>query len=115
MQRHGRAELQRRRGLDVQPADMEQRQRIQDMVLRRHVMRVLAHHGVPDQRLLAQHRALRAAGGAGGVDEQQRVGEIGMRVAAVAGARREQIVERRLRREIEADDRDVGQRLSAAR
>ena len=98
MQRHGRAELQRRRGLDVEPADMEQRQHGEHVIVRRHVVHVLAHHGVPHQRLLAQHRALRAAGRARGVDDQQRAGEIDVRVAAVAAAGREQIVEAMPRR-----------------
>ena len=93
VQGHSRANLQRRRGLDVQSANVKERQHGQDVILCRHVVHVLAHHGVPEQRLLAQHRAFRPASCAGGVDDQQRGREIDVRVAAVAGAGAEKIIE----------------------
>ena len=106
VQRDGGAQLQRRRGLDVEPADVEQRQHGQHVVLRRHVVHVLAHHRVAHQRLLAQHGALRAAGGAGGVDDEQRGGRVDMRVAAVAAGALEQRRQRGAMRGriVEADD-----------
>ena len=78
------AQLQRRRGLDVEPADMEQRQHGEDMILRRHVVHVLAHGGVRHQRVLAQYRALGMAGRARGVDDEQGAGCIDVVTAAVA-------------------------------
>ena len=44
VQRDGRAELQRRRGLDVEPADMEQRQHGQHVIVGGQSVHVLAHH-----------------------------------------------------------------------
>ena len=117
MDRHRRAELQRRRGLDVEPADMEQRQHGEHVIVGGQVVHVLAHHRVPDQRLLAQHRALRPAGGARGVDHEQRT-----RRDRYAGCGR-----RRCRRRADRSNEtppagaksspttlDVGQRLAAA-
>ncbi len=111
MDRHGGAELQRRRGLDVEAADMEERQHGEDVIVRGQAVHVLAHHAVPQQRLLPQHRALGPPGGAGGVDDQQRAAEVGVRVAAIAAARRQQRVEcgASRRREIEPDDAGVRQ------
>ena len=42
-----RTEMQRRRGLDVHAADMEQRQHRQHMIVGGHGVHVLAHHAVP--------------------------------------------------------------------
>ena len=90
MDGHGRAVMQRRRGLDVEAADMEERQHGQHMIVRGEAVHVLAHHAVPQQRLLPQHRALGPSRRAGGVDDQQRAGEVGMRIAAVAAGLRQQ-------------------------
>ena len=43
----GRANMQRRRGLDVEAANMEERQHGQDMIFGGEIMHVLAHHAVP--------------------------------------------------------------------
>jgi hypothetical protein len=87
------------------------------MVARGQLVHVLAHHGVPQQRLLAQHRALGAPGGARRVDDEQRRGEIRMRVAAVAARFRDQQVERGqvFAREVEADSACLRQRSSERR
>ncbi len=98
--------MQRGRGLDVEPADMEERQHGEDVIARRQVVHVLAHHAVPHQRFLPQHRAFGTAGGAGRVDDQQRA-----RRDRYAGCGRRRLpaasraVERTaaVRREIEAD------------
>ena len=92
---------------------MEERQHGQHMIVRGEAVHVLAHHPVPQQRLLPQHRALGPSGGARGVDDQQRTGEIGMRIAAVAARARQQRVEcaSPRRRKIEPDDAGVGQAL----
>ena len=105
MDGHGRAVMQRRRGLDVQPADVKERQHGQHVVVGTEPMHVLAHDAVPEQRLLAQHRALGSPGGAGGVDDQQRTGHVGVRIAAVTRGSRQQGVQRRALgwRKIEAD------------
>ena len=92
--RDRRAEVQRRRGLDVEPADMEHRQHGQHVIGGGKVVHVLAHRAVPEQRLLAQHRALRTSGGAGGVDHQQRRRHVHMRVTPVAACRVEQRCQR---------------------
>src|SRR5262249_37629337 len=76
MQRDSCADLQSRRGLNVQPPDMEKRQNRQHVVVRRKVMHVLTHHGVPDERLLTQQRAFGAPSGARGVDEENWTAEI---------------------------------------
>ena len=62
MDRHGRAMLQRRCGLDIEAANMEEGQHGQHVIVGRHVVHVLAHDAVPEQRFLAQHRALRPSG-----------------------------------------------------
>jgi len=62
MDRHGRAMLQRRCGLDIEAANMEEGQHGQHVIVRGEAVHVLAHHGVPQQRFLPQHRALGPAG-----------------------------------------------------
>jgi len=47
MDRHGRAVLQRRRGLDVEAADVEEWQHGEDVIAGGEAVHVLAHHGVP--------------------------------------------------------------------
>jgi hypothetical protein len=112
--RHGCAKLQGRCGLDVQSADMKKREHGQNMIVAGHAVHVLAHRCVPDQCLLSQHGAFRTAGGAGGVDDQQRRQHIDVRIAVVARARGQQLVKalsaRRL--ELDADDACVRQCLS---
>ena len=61
MDGYGGAVMQRRRGLDVEAADMEERQHREHVIVRSEAMHVLAHHAVPQQRLLPQHRAFRSA------------------------------------------------------
>ena len=70
MNGHGRAVMQRRRGLDVEAADMEKRQHGQHVILRGEAVHVLAHHPVPQQRGLPQHRALGSPRRSRGVDDQ---------------------------------------------
>ena len=93
MDRHGGAEMQRRRGLNVQPADVKERQHGQHMIVGAKPVHVLAHHAVPQQRFLAQYRAFRPSRGARGVDDQQRAGEVGLRIAALACRLLHQIIE----------------------
>ena len=50
--------VQRRRGLDIEAADMEERQHGEDVIVGGEAVHVLAHHPVPQQRLLPQHGAL---------------------------------------------------------
>ena len=116
MDGHGGADVQRRRGLDIEAADMEERQHGEHMIVGGEAVHVLAHHPVPQQRLLPQHRALGPSRGAGGVDDQQRAAEIGVRIAAVAVRPRQQRVECAAprRREIEPDDAGLGQALLPA-
>ena len=116
MQRDGGAGLQRRRGLDIQPADVEQRQHGQHMIVGGEIMHVLAHHRVPKERLLPQHRAFRPAGGARGVHEEERTRGIDVRVAVVAVALRQQMLECAGDLSlVEADDADIGLRLPQRR
>ena len=117
VQRDGGAQLQRRRGLDVEPADVEHRQHGQHVVGGRHVVHVLAHHRVPHQRLLAQHGALGVSGGAGGVDDEQRERGVDVRAAPIAAGAFEQCRQRAppVGREVQADDAHVGQRLGQRR
>ena len=113
VQRHGRAVMQGRRRLDVQPSDMEQRQDGEHVIVGREPMHVLAHDAVPEQCLLAQHRALRPTRGPGGVDDKQRRREVDARVAARAAPRAEQLFEREAarRRKVEPDDACLRLRL----
>ena len=107
---HGCTKMQGRRGLDVEATDVKEGQHGEDMITGGEVVHVLAHHGVPQQRFLSQHRALGPSGCTRGVDDQQRTGEIGMRIAAVAARAPQQRVERASmeRRKIEAHDACVG-------
>ena len=62
MDGHRGAELQRRRGLDIEPADVEEGKHGEHVIFGGEGVHVLAHGGVPYQRLLAQHRPFRPAG-----------------------------------------------------
>ena len=73
MQRHRGSRMQRRHGLDAQPADMEHRQHGQNMVLAGQLVAVHRVDRVPDQALLGVHRTLGLTGRAGGVDQQHRI------------------------------------------
>ena len=53
-------------------------------------MHVLAHHRIPDERLLAQHSAFWASGGSRRVDEKQRTGRIDVLAAWFLATMREQ-------------------------
>jgi hypothetical protein len=70
MDSHRGAELQRGRGLDIEPADVEEGKHGEHVIVGCKPVHVLAHRRVPYQRLLAQHRPFRPAGRAGGVDEK---------------------------------------------
>ena len=94
MQRHGGAQLQRRYRLDVEAADMEQRQHRQHVILRRHRVQVLAHHCVGQQGLLCEYGALGPSRCARGVDDQQRRAPIDIRFAAVAAIGSHQVGQR---------------------
>ena len=112
-----RTEMQCRRGLDVHAADMEERQHGQHMIVRGHGMHVLAHHAVPQQRFLRQHRTFWPPGGAGGVNDQQRRVPIDVRLAPVAAAgvdQRRQIVTR-LRCVVQADNPRLRQHIGERR
>src|SRR5262245_4290974 len=99
-------ELQGRRRLDIKATDMEQRQYRQDVIRRRHIVHVLAHDGIPQQRLLTQHGAFRTPGRARGVDDQQRRAVVNATVATIAAAGGDQRGQRSARRgcEIDADN-----------
>jgi hypothetical protein len=73
LENDGGACMQRRQGLDVEPADMEHRQESQDPVGADEVVHRRAVDGIPLQRVLGQHRALRPPCRARGVDDQYRV------------------------------------------
>src|SRR5258707_6734687 len=79
--------------------------------VRGEAVHMLAHHAVPQQGFLSQHRALGPSGGARSVDDQQRTGEIDMRIAAVAARARQQLVDRASlwRSKIEPYHASVGQ------
>ena len=96
---------------------MEERQHGQHMIVGVKAVHVLAHHAVPQQRLLPEHGAFRPAGRARGVDQQQRARRIDMRVAAVAAPTVEQGGKRHVGRGlvVEADDREIGQGLPQRR
>ncbi len=87
MDRHGRAMVQRWRGLDVEAADVEEGQHGKHMITGGEAVHMLAHDSVPQQGFLAQHGALGSSGRAGGIDDQQRAGQIGIWIAAVAASR----------------------------
>ena len=65
------AKKQGRQRLDVQSADMEQRQDVQHHIIGCHRIGIMAHHGIGDHRRLCQHRALWPARGPRGVDDHQ--------------------------------------------
>ena len=90
---------------------MEERQHRQDMIVRGEAVHVLAHHPVPQQRLLPQHGAFRPSGGAGGVDDQQRARQLGIRDASVAARSSQQSTEcvSARRRKVEPNDACSGQ------
>ena len=72
MQHHGAADTKAGRGLIVEAADVEQRQRGENDVVGCQAVHVRAVGCIPGQRALAQQHALRFAGRAGGIADQQR-------------------------------------------
>ena len=89
VQHHRATGAQGGRRLVVQPADMEQRQRGEDHVVRRQAVHVDAVVGIAFQRTLGQQHAFGLAGGARGVaDQQWGVIRDFLRDAGLGGARR---------------------------
>ena len=93
--------------MNVETADMKERQNGQHVVVGGEAVHVLAHHPIPQQGLLSQYCALWPSCRARCVDDQQRAGEVGPSRAAVTARSRQQGIERDAvwRREVEAYDR----------
>ncbi len=67
---NGAAEMQCRQGLNVDTTDMEERQHAHDMIIRSQTMHVLAVECIPANDILIEHRTLRPARRARGVNDQ---------------------------------------------
>ncbi|MCZ7559584.1 MAG: hypothetical protein M5U30_05605 [Burkholderiaceae bacterium] len=87
MQHHGAAGTQRRRGLVVEPTDVEQRQCREDVVVFGEIVHRRAVQRVPGDGILREHDALGPAGGARGVADEQRGAGIGVTFVRLARAR----------------------------
>ena len=94
MQDYAGPGMQRRRGLDVEPADVKHRQIREHDVAAGHVVGGGAVDGVVHQCPLGQHRPFGPAGRARGVDDQDRVVGSGARIAVEAVGGGQKFIER---------------------
>ena len=78
MQGHGATDEKAGHHLDVDAADMKQRQNIQNVVGRREIMGMKARYSVPENSLLGEHRAFRPSRGTRGVDDEERIVQLGL-------------------------------------